>query len=458
MVDAYLAGDARFDGRFFTCVHTTGIYCYPSCRARKPKPENVSFASSISEAKNLGFRACKRCRPDQPPEDATDHAEAMLRSIWYHPERFSDTGDLQRLVGRKSSALAEFTRTHAHRTPLQLLNESKISAAKRALASTDATVGEIATEVGFESQSSFYEQFTRFVGMSPIAFRSLRSSQSFEMALPPEQPVGATLRTLGRDPNSPTERAEGNRIQFATKTGVARAEVKSGTIVCETEGRAEDAHANLCRYFGFGQDTASFSSSLTGDALHSVVSKNPAMRIPLTGDPFEALIWSIVGQQISLSFAYTLRRKIYEQVATPVGAGMYLPLEPSQVSQLEPSDLTPHQFSQRKAEYVVGTARLVQNGELRLADFSTASAIGVERQLMAVRGLGPWSVNYIMMRGLGFADCLPLGDTGLRAALERLHGIETKLPMEQVETLMQRYRPYRSFATYHLWQSLNMQG
>lgn len=458
MVDAYMAGDARFDGRFFTCVHTTGIYCYPSCRARKPKPENVSFVATVEEAQRLGFRACKRCKPNQPIVDPADLASTILRSIWEHPERFADTTDLQRLVGKKSSALAEFTRMHAQRAPLQLLNDARIAAAKRLLLGTNRSVGEIALEVGFESQSTFYEQFAKLVGMAPITYRGLTKANHFELALPVEQPILPVLKTLGRDPFSPTERVEGNQIVFSTRTGLARAEVGHGFVRCVTEGDALDAHGAVCRYFGFGQDAAAFAASLNGDALGDLVRKNAALRVPLTGDIFEAVLWSIIGQQINLPFAFMLRRRLYEKVGKPLKDGFYRPLNPADVAKIDASDLLSFQFSQRKAEYIVDTARLIEADVLSIHNMATESAMLVEKRLLAIRGLGPWSVNYIMMRGLGLSDCLPLGDTGLRAALERLHSADEKLSTEAVESLMDRYRPYRSLATYHLWQSLNMPG
>ena len=122
------------------------------------------------------------------------------------------------------------------------------------------------------------------------------------------------------------------------------------------------------------------------------------------------------------------------------------------VAQLNYADLTARQYSQRKAEYLIDIARLITSGQLTLDPLAPASQI--EKQLMAIRGLGKWSTNYIMMRVLGFADCVPLGDTGLTTALQQFYALDHRPDVEETTELMKPFAPYRSLATYHLWTSL----
>ena len=457
MVEAYLAADARFDRRFYLCVRTTKIYCMPSCKARKPKPENVEFVETVEEAVARGFRACKRCKPDIPA-DETDFADATVQAVWADPSKIVGATELQRVVGKKSSALAEWTRLHVHRTPLQWLNEAKVQLACRLLRSTSDSVGDIALEAGFESSSAFYEQFARYVGMTPNAYRGLGKSSMFVVDLPVGHASSATLKTLGRDPLSPTERATGNEITFSTPTGLARARVGEFTIECACTGDAFEAHQFLRRAFGLGQDVEGFIAATKSRPLGEVATQLPGLRVPMGGNPYESLVWSIVGQQISLPFAYSLRQRLYGLVGRPFGDGFFAPLTPDDVAKLDVSDLLPHQFSGRKAEYLIDISRSLATGKLDLDLASTRSAVSSERELLAVRGLGPWSVNYVMMRGLGFSDCLPLGDTGINAGLRKLHGIDRKLTPDEVVEYMEPYRPFRSLASYTLWQSLSMQG
>ena len=103
-------------------------------------------------------------------------------------------------------------------------------------------------------------------------------------------------------------------------------------------------------------------------------------------------------------------------------------------------------------EYLIGAARLVAGGKLDLAALATMSATRAERTLLSVRGLGPWSVNYLMMRSLGFADCVPLGDTGVTSGLKALFRLEERPDIDATRRLMSVFSPHRSLATAHLWQ------
>jgi AraC family transcriptional regulator of adaptative response / DNA-3-methyladenine glycosylase II len=101
---------------------------------------------------------------------------------------------------------------------------------------------------------------------------------------------------------------------------------------------------------------------------------------------------------------------------------------------------------------VVTTARVVAEGKLDLAALRTMSATRAERTLLAIRGLGPWSVNYLMMRSLGLPDCVPLGDTGVTSSLKSLFNLEERPDLDATRRLMGMFSPHRSLATAHLWQ------
>jgi AraC family transcriptional regulator of adaptative response / DNA-3-methyladenine glycosylase II len=123
------------------------------------------------------------------------------------------------------------------------------------------------------------------------------------------------------------------------------------------------------------------------------------------------------------------------------------------VAALEPADLVRRQFSRRKAEYLVETARAVAAGDLPLEELARGPAPALERALLARRGIGPWTARYVMLRACGLADCVPVGDAGLTAALERFYDLPERPGPEQTETLMLPFAPHRSFATTHLWTS-----
>jgi len=132
--------------------------------------------------------------------------------------------------------------------------------------------------------------------------------------------------------------------------------------------------------------------------------------------------------------------------------GLYAPPSAQAVAQLTPADLLPLQFSRQKADYLITTSRLIAEGQLDLSGLRTMSATRAERTLLALRGLGPWSVNYLMMRSLGFPDCVPLGDTGVTSGLQSLLKLEERPDIDATRLLMAMFSPYRSLATAHLWQ------
>ncbi len=161
-------------------------------------------------------------------------------------------------------------------------------------------------------------------------------------------------------------------------------------------------------------------------------------------------MWTIVGQQVNLAFAYALRRTVVELAGEPVD-GMREHPTPAAVAALDYADLTARRFSRRKAEYVIDTARLLASGELALDPGAAATA--TERRLLEVRGLGPWSVQYFLMRGGGFADCVPVGDAALGSALMRFFALDARPGPARTLELMERFAPFRSLATFHLWHT-----
>ncbi len=158
---------------------------------------------------------------------------------------------------------------------------------------------------------------------------------------------------------------------------------------------------------------------------------------------------------MNVAFATTLRRRLIALCGEPLaGTPFAVHPTPAAVAALDIQELLPLQLSRRKAEYLLGAARAVAAGELPLDELAAQPAEEVEARLLALRGIGPWTANYVMLRALGFADCAPLGDTGLSAGLVRLFALDHRPGAEEVRDLLAPFRPYRSLATAHLWASL----
>ena len=208
----------------------------------------------------------------------------------------------------------------------------------------------------------------------------------------------------------------------------------------------------ICGILGLDQDAAAFARLAKKLGFERLVAGRTELRIVQTSTVFDGLLWAIIGQQINMPFAFLLRRRLTELAGVPLAEGLYAPPTPEAIAALSPEDLLPLQFSRQKAQYVIATARLIAEGNLDLESMRLASAARAERTLLAVHGLGPWSVNYLMMRALGFADCVPYGDTGVTKGLQQLMHLEERPDVPATRRLMAAFAPWRSLATAHLWQ------
>ena len=474
MMELMKARDETYDGRFITGVLSTGIYCLPSCKARKPKPENVRFFEGPEKARRAGLRACKRCRPDDfYAREDPDRASllTLIGRLRRTPQEFPNVEALVEACGCGASKLHGLVRAHFHTTPGSLLQEARIAAAAQMLVESQRPVSAIAFDVGYESLSAFGENFRRRMALSPGEYRKLRGTRRFRLALPRAFPVEAILKYLGRDPDSLTDRVEGSVHEsgfwLGKKPARLRLELRgSGTeaeFSCLLSGEgleetaAVKAHAYALRRLGFHWRSESFERQVVQrEDLRPLVSGQEGLRVPLTGTPFDAVTWAILGQQINLPFAFRLQGRLAALAGAPAGNGLWAPPTSAAVAALDPEALLRRQFSKRKVEYLIGVAEAVESGALDLAALGRGSALVVEDALLALRGIGPWTARYILMRGYGFHDCVPVGDAGLVKGLQSFFDLPERPDARKTEELMAPFRPYRSLATFHFWKSLEV--
>lgn len=454
--------DASANGHFFFGVLTTGIYCLPGCTARKPKPENVRFFPTCEAARAAGLRACRKCHPDDFARGADPvlaDIETLVGEIRATPTAFADVRAIVRRSGFGTTRLFELFRQHYHATPADILLHARIGHARRTLLGTSLGILEVAAAAGFASASVFHHHFRTFNGLTPGAYRDLATARHFSLHLPPGYPVAYLRRALSRDHGSATERLEGDVYTAALRIGETPVRLQltltAGAVHVEfSGGAASDVHRMVVSLLGLDQNADDFVRLAQKLGLSRLVAGREGLRIVQTASIFDGVLWSILGQQINFPFACQLRRRLTERVGEllPGNDGLRLPPTPAAVAALEPEDLLPLKFSRQKADYLINTARLVADGRLSLAALRAMSATRAERTLLAVRGLGPWSVNYIMMRSLGLPDCVPLGDTGVTSALQALLTLDGRPDVSDTRRLMAVFAPYRSLATAHLWQ------
>ncbi|MEM7481705.1 MAG: Ada metal-binding domain-containing protein [Acidobacteriota bacterium] len=468
MLSRMYASDPTADGLFLTGVLSTGIYCLPSCRARKPKAKNVEFFGSLTEARAAGLRPCKRCRPDgfyRGEDPDHDRLAAVLAEIRRDPTAFSTVTALAEHLGVGASKLTGLVRRHLHTTPAELLHRLRIAAAQRLLAAGEATATDVAFAVGYESVSAFYDRFKAATGLTPGAYANLGSRPYFELVLPTPFRAATPLRLLGRDPQSTLERSSEDRAVKALElpSGPALLELRfeADRVLCSLASMhrppaAEDlraAHAVAVRFLGLGPDPMAFEGLAAETSLAPWVARHAGLRVPLTASPWEALVWAVVGQQVNLAFAYTLRRRLAARCGRPVGDLVAHP-SPQAVAELHAEDLLKLQFSRSKAAYLIDFARRITAGDLPLNGLADGTATEAERRLLELRGVGPWTAGYMLLRGFGFHNAAPIGDAGLGQAIERLAGLTGRAAAAQQAKWLAPFAPYRGLAVFHLWESL----
>ncbi|GGB92052.1 DNA-3-methyladenine glycosylase family protein [Pseudoduganella buxea] len=237
---------------------------------------------------------------------------------------------------------------------------------------------------------------------------------------------------------------------------------RPGTIRCtaDVDGAVTPALAErigdaLLNILGLRIDPAPFLDAVRNDALLGAVARGrPGLRIVQSATVFEALTWAIIGQQINLPFAIVLRRTFILQAGRRHGSGLWCYPEAADAARLAADELTGRKFSRAKAETLLRFATLVASGELDLTPGPGNPIERIARELLAVKGIGPWTVNYGLLRGYGYADCSLHGDVAIRTALQRLLGEAAKPDLARTEAILQQYQPHRTMAAAHLWASL----
>ncbi|WP_036169567.1 DNA-3-methyladenine glycosylase 2 [Massilia sp. 9096] len=308
------------------------------------------------------------------------------------------------------------------------------------------------------------------------------TAEALRIALPPGYRVQDALAFHGRDAQALGERVEGTRIRKGVLLdGVAlvldvRIDADAGVAEClvdigdtgdsggagapagaRVSARAREAIAGM---LGLRIDPAAFARFIADDTLFApLVARRPGLRVIQAATVFEALTWAIIGQQINLPFAISLRRSFIEQAGRAHPSGLWCYPEAVDVARLDIEQLTSRKFSRAKAETLLRLARLVADGALDLAPDLAHAASGdpdaVSARLLAVKGIGPWTVNYALLRGYGYPDCSLHGDVAVRSAIGRLLGSQTRPSIAEAEAFLQAYRPHRTMAAAYLWASLD---
>ncbi|MDQ0644714.1 DNA-3-methyladenine glycosylase 2 family protein [Microbacterium murale] len=461
------ARDIRFDGQFVTAVHSTGIYCRPSCPARTPKRENVSFYPTSAAAHEAGFRACKRCLPEAAPGSPAwdlrgDAAARAMRLIADGVVEREGVSGLAARLGYSSRHLTRLLTAELGAGPLALARAHRAHNARMLLVGTDLPISDIAFSAGFASIRQCNDTIREVFSLTPTELRARRKISpvampgTIDLLLPHREPMDAAgifawmaARAL---PGVENATATSFSRHLRMPGGPAWFEVRQdGASTLRL--RARVAHlgdlaplvATARRIFDLDADPIAVDAALSSHPLLApLVERVPGIRVPGAADPHEMLIRAMVGQQITVVAARTALTALAVALGEKVEDGHLFP--------------TMSAIAERGAEVLRGPAariRAITGAAAALADGSLTLTVGDDRSaqraaLLAMPGIGPWTADYVRMRVIGDPDVFLPGDVAVRAG-----AAASGLPSDPkpLTAWSERIAPWRSYLTAHLWRA-----
>lgn len=214
----------------------------------------------------------------------------------------------------------------------------------------------------------------------------------------------------------------------------------------------------IIEWFDLDKDLKPFYELAKGDKLlKPLVEKYYGYRIVGQPDLFESLIWAVLGQQINLQFAYTLKQRFVEKFGERItfeGNDYFLFPKPEIVATLGDDNLLPLQFSRQKSKYVVLIAQAFCGGMVSKNLLTSVSLETAKEKLMEIKGVGNWTANYALMKTFRYPDAFPLEDAGVHNAIKNLKKMKAKPTLDQVKTIFRKYKGWEAYATLYLWKSL----
>jgi DNA-3-methyladenine glycosylase II len=219
----------------------------------------------------------------------------------------------------------------------------------------------------------------------------------------------------------------------------------------------ENIASYVWEWFDLGTELTPFYE-MEDPILRQVTDEFRGLRLMGIPDLFEAMSWGIIGQQINLAFAYTLKRRLVEAFGTSLvweGRTYWAFPTPERIAALTTEALTALQFTGKKAEYLIGVAKLMAEGQLsKMGLLGMNDFAAMEKELLHIRGIGPWTANYVLMRCLRNPAAFPLADVGLHNALKHVLGLEMKPSLDHIRQLAEGWKGWEAYATFYLWRVL----
>lgn len=465
--------DARFDGQFITGVHSTGIYCRPSCPARTPLRSNVSFYSTAAAAHEAGLRACKRCLPDAVPgsPEWNLHDDLASRAMRLIGDGIIERDGVSGLATRLGYTPRHLTRVLVEEIgagPLAIARAQRAQTARQLLTATDLPLAQVAFAAGFSSIRQFNDTVQAVFERTPTEVRATGRPRDGVSATDSAAAANGTTITLRLPARAPFDGA--GLLRFFADHAIAGVEEGDdehyrravrlprglGEIDLRLDGddavscRATVEHvgdlatlvARVRRLLDLDADSEAIDAALSAEpALATSVRRHPGVRLPGSLDADETLFRTLLGQQVSVKAATTVLGRVCADLTG--GSGLFP---------------TAQQFAERGHEVlrgpgrrvasIIGVAEAVASGSITL-DLGMSVA-ELTADLVALPGVGPWTAGYVAMRVLGAPDVLLSSDLIM---LQSAAALGLPATDRSLATYGERWAPWRSYAGLHLWRS-----
>ena len=475
LYNAYASRDPRFDGVFYIGVTSTGIYCRPVCTAKTPKVANCRFFDSAEAAEKANFRPCLRCRPELAPGNAPVDDAHRIASLLVHriDEGMLDDGvGLEKVAeqfGWSSRQIRRIVQKELGVSPIELVLTRRLLLAKQLLTETALSITEVAFASGFASLRRFNDAFSGRYGMPPTRFRkaaegtarvaTVSDTLTLQLSYRPPFDWQGMLRFLSARAVHGVELVTEDLYTRSVQLGahakgwicVRHRPEKRALLVELSQSLAPVLPALLGRVrnvFDLSARPDVIAAQLSRDPrLSARLALNPGLRVPGAFDGFELAVRAILGQQITVKAATTIAGRFVgafgEPVVTPHAGIERLAPTPQRIAASSPEELGALGIIGTRARSIIALAQEIVSGRLRLEP--GASPEETIAQLVALPGIGAWTAHYIAMRALRWPDAFPKEDVVLR---KHLGGVSAA----EADAISQAWRPWRSYATLHLWQ------
>jgi AraC family transcriptional regulator, regulatory protein of adaptative response / DNA-3-methyladenine glycosylase II len=478
-----LARDARFDGRLFVGVTSTGIYCRPICRVRTPKPENCRFFETPAQAEAEKFRPCLKCRPEIAPGNSLpwtvmDASRTLARQAAQALDAQAASGDMPRLqdlalkLGVSDRHLRRIFQAEHGVTPVQYLQTRRLLLAKQLLTDTRLPITQVASASGFQSLRRFNAAFAENYRMSPSRLRGDAPGEInatpdvLQITLSYRAPydVARLMKFIAQRAIPGVEVVDGLRIRRTVRANAMGGSTQHKAAWIAAEFVPDKARVRL----SFSPEWAGTSAAVATAArrwldldaaphtVHASLADLPGeqgLRLPGSLDGFELAVRAVLGQQVTVAGARTLAsrfvRRFGVEVITPWADINRAFPSPESLTDVPIERIAELGIIRSRAGAILALAKAWPEYQAAWANHSGPDALIAG--LVALPGIGPWTASYIAMRALSWPDVFLPNDVALLKAMKQLFNIANQ---READAFAQRWQPWRSYAVLHLWNSL----